>query len=91
MPAAWKAIVRDGYAMSTFSCSFGFAVAGGICARCNRHNVVLQSLVWGVEGRNRLTSNSNEVKQTRNDVLTAPSILLSGSSVANRPKPCRCA
>ena len=33
MPAAWKAIVLDGYAMSIFSLSLGLVVAGGICAR----------------------------------------------------------
>ncbi|KAH0558999.1 hypothetical protein GP486_004389 [Trichoglossum hirsutum] len=44
MEAAVNAMFREGYAVSS-GCPFApFAcgVAGGMCALCNRHNVVLQ-------------------------------------------------
>jgi len=40
MQAAWKAMVRDGYAISSTR-PFEADVAGGICALCKRHKVVL--------------------------------------------------
>jgi len=40
--AARNAIFRDGYAFSSgLGCPFAEGTDGGICARCNRHNVVL--------------------------------------------------
>lgn len=44
MPAAWKAMFLDGYAWSVgypLSCPLDSCVAGGICALCKRHSVVL--------------------------------------------------
>lgn len=38
----------------------------------------------------RPTNNLHATKQTRTDVLIAPSILLWGKPVASPPKPCRC-
>ena len=45
MPAAWNAIVLDGYAMSMWSW-FVPEVAGGMWALCSRHNVVLHNISW---------------------------------------------
>ena len=40
--AARKAMFRDGYALSSvLGCPFAEGIDGGMCARCNRHNVVL--------------------------------------------------
>lgn len=40
--AARKAIFRDGYAFSSgLGCPSVEGIDGGMCARCNRHNVVL--------------------------------------------------
>lgn len=39
--AALNAIFRDGYAFSSGRAPFVEGMDGGICARCNKHNVVL--------------------------------------------------
>lgn len=44
MQAAWKAMVRDGYAIS--STRYEADEAGGICALCKRHKVVLPTSVF---------------------------------------------
>ena len=42
IPAAWNAIVLDGYAMSRLL-GRPVEVAGGMCARCSKQSVVLFS------------------------------------------------
>ena len=68
IPAAWKAIVRDGYAiLAPGSSCVEVLVAGGICARWSKHSVVLELVRDGQHDEKcMLTSNSNAVAQTRN-------------------------
>ena len=92
MPAAWKAMVREGYAASS-GYVLPWLVAGGMCALCRRHSVVLDyvNIVHLPEAPKSLTSNSNEGVRTRNDVEFSPTGPPWGNFEANPQEPYRCA
>lgn len=50
IPAAWNAIVLDGYDMSRLL-GRPVDVAGGMCALCNKHSVVLVMKLDNDRGR----------------------------------------